>query len=129
MSTSTHDSQQRQYWDPSNPRLSPPPPQAPYTNNGLTPYLTLPHHLSLTWIATPILSLLFVVFRLFSSISDAQDSGDGAKRVLLSSCNSAQTAATVAASLPRYMAEGTNDSIERAVNDAIDAAKATMIFS
>ncbi|KAG8956681.1 plasma membrane fusion protein prm1 [Tulasnella sp. 424] len=131
MSTSTHDSQQqqRQYWDASNPRLSPPPPQAPYTNNGLTPYLTLPHHLSLTWIATPILSLLFVVFRLFSSISDAQDSGDGAKRVLLSSCNSAQTAATVAASLPRYMAEGTNDSIERAVNDAIDAAKATMIFS
>lgn len=130
MSTSTHDSQQqqRQYWDASNPQL-PPAPQPPYTNNGLTPYLTLPHHLSLTWIATPILSLLFVVFRLFSSISDAQDSGDGAKRVLLSSCNSAQTAATVAASLPRYMAEGTNAGIEKAVNDAIDAARATMIFS
>ncbi|KAG8928369.1 plasma membrane fusion protein prm1, partial [Tulasnella sp. 417] len=67
--------------------------------------------------------------RLFSSISDAQDSGDGAKRVLLSSCNSAQTAATVAASLPRYMAEGTNEGIEKAVNNAVDAAKATMIFS
>ncbi|KAG8888771.1 hypothetical protein FRC00_014678, partial [Tulasnella sp. 408] len=58
MSTSTHDSQQqqRQYWDASNPQL-PPAPQPTYTNNGLTPYLTLPHYLSLTWLATPILSL------------------------------------------------------------------------
>lgn len=95
----------------------------------LTPYLTLPHHLSLTWLATPILSLLFIVFRLLMSMDDAQNASDDAKKALLSSCNAAQTASGAVVNIPRFMAEGVNQSVEKAVNDSIDAAKDTMIFA
>ena len=74
----------------------------------LKPYLTLPYILSLTWLAYPIISLLFVAFRLSISSASAEDSVADAKAKLLSSCSAAEKAATVAASLPRYMAIGTN---------------------
>lgn len=114
-----------------------PQPQQPWTSasavppssTGLTPYLTLPHHLSLTWLATPILSLLFIVFRLLMSMTDAQDASNDAKRALMSSCNAAQTASGAVINIPRFMAESVNAGVEKAVNDSIDAARATMIFS
>ncbi|KAG8885917.1 plasma membrane fusion protein prm1 [Tulasnella sp. 331] len=97
--------------------------------NGLAPYLTLPHHLSLTWLATPILSLIFVAFRLLISTADAQNASDDAKRDLLASCNAAQTAASAAVNLPRFMAQGINKDIELSVNASIDAARDTMVFA
>jgi hypothetical protein len=72
----------------------------------LKPYLTLPYILSLTWLAYPIISLLFVAFRLAISSGSAEDSVADAKEKLLASCSAAEKAATVAASLPRYMAIG-----------------------
>ncbi|KAG9016967.1 plasma membrane fusion protein prm1 [Tulasnella sp. JGI-2019a] len=104
-------------------------PDSQYQPNGLAPYLTLPHHLSLTWLATPILSLIFVAFRLLISTADAQNASDDAKRDLLASCNAAQKAATVAVNLPRFMAEGINRDIEKTVNASIAVARDTMVFS
>lgn len=89
----------------------------------LTPYLTLPHLLSLTWLAYPILSLLFVAFRLIISSASAQDAVVDAKGQLMTSCEAAERAASVAASLPRYMAEGTNGQIIDAVNASMAAAR------
>lgn len=104
-------------------------PNSQQPGGGLTPYLTLPHHLSLTWLATPILSLIFVAFRLILSTSDAQSATDDAKKDLLASCNAAQTAASVAVNLPRYLAESMNRDIEKSINASIDAARDTMVFA
>lgn len=95
----------------------------------LTPYLTLPYILSLTWLAYPIISLLFVAFRLQISSDSAQDFVANAKSDLLTSCSAAEKAATAAASLPRYMAIGTNKQIASAVNGTMNAARATLVLS
>jgi hypothetical protein len=92
---------------------------------GLTPYLQLPHLLSLTWLAYPILSLVFVIFRLLISSASSQDAISNAKGDLLTSCKAAEQAATAAASMPRYMAVATNQQIADAVNGTMNG----MLFS
>ncbi|KAI0930092.1 hypothetical protein AcV5_006889 [Taiwanofungus camphoratus] len=116
------------------PRWNSPPPvydshSPAYSSATLKPYLQLPHLLSLTWLAYPILSLLFVVFRLQLSTASAQSGIASAKSDLLSSCTAAQKAATSAASMPRYLAVATNQQIADAVNATMDAARATMILA
>ncbi|KAG9102201.1 plasma membrane fusion protein prm1, partial [Ceratobasidium sp. 370] len=121
----------------SLPRLASPPPV--YAGNGLNapqahfttlkPYLTLPYLLSLTWLATPIISLLFIIFRLIISQGAAQDGVEDAKGVLIASCAAAERAAQGVGSIGSFMAAGTNRQIEAAVNGTINAARATMIFS
>ncbi|KAJ7880354.1 hypothetical protein B0H14DRAFT_3106215 [Mycena olivaceomarginata] len=66
----------------------------------LRPYLQLPHLISLTWLAYPILSLIFVVFRIQLSLASSQDAVASAKSDLLTSCKAAEKAATAAASMP-----------------------------
>jgi hypothetical protein len=103
------------------------PAQVPH-RNALTPYLTLPHHLSLTWLAYPVISLFFVAFRLIDSTSSANDGVADVKADLLTSCLAAQRAASSAASMPRYLAIGSNEAIQAAVNASMDAARLTMIL-
>lgn len=95
----------------------------------LTPYLQLSHLLSLTWLAYPILSLLFVAFRLQLSSASAQTAVDSAKDDLLTSCLAAEQAATAAASMPRYMATATNAQIADAVNGTMRGARATLVLA
>ncbi|GJE97726.1 Plasma membrane fusion protein [Phanerochaete sordida] len=95
----------------------------------LTPYLQLPHLLSLTWLAYPILSLLFVAFRLQLSSASAQDAVTNAKDDLLASCQAAEKAATAAASMPRYMAAATNVRIAEAVNGTMNGARAALVLA
>ncbi|KAF8323133.1 hypothetical protein DL93DRAFT_2128582 [Clavulina sp. PMI_390] len=95
----------------------------------LTPYLTLPHLLSLTWLAYPVISLLFVAFRLMDSTSNANAGVADAKADLLASCSAAEKAATAVASMPRYLAIGTNDAIQKSMDAAMDAARLTMTVS
>jgi len=95
----------------------------------LTPYLQLPHLLSLTWLAYPILSLIFVAFRLQLSLADAQNAILGAKDDLLTSCKAAEEAATSAASMPRFMALATNKQYADAVNGSLNAARAALVLA
>lgn len=83
----------------------------------------------MSWLAYPILSLLFVAFRLQLSLASAQDAIVNAKDDLLSSCQAAQHAATAAASLPRFMAIGTNKQIVDAVNSTMNGAREALILS
>lgn len=99
------------------------------SDSGLTPYLQLPHLLSLTWLAYPILSLLFVAFRLQLSSDSALASVNNAKGDLLSSCQAAQQAASSAASMPRFMAIATNDQIVDAVNASMNGAREALILA
>jgi hypothetical protein len=95
----------------------------------LTPYLRLPHLLSLTWLAYPILSLIIVIFQLQVSSDSAQHAVDSAKNDLLASCQAAQRAATSTASMPRYLAIAANEQIVDAVNGTMNAARETLILA
>ena len=95
----------------------------------LTPYLQLPHLLSLTWLAYPVLSLIFVAFRVQLSLASAQNGIATAKNDLLASCNAAEQAATAAASMPRYMALATNKQFADAVNGSMDGARAALVMA
>ncbi|KDQ55882.1 hypothetical protein JAAARDRAFT_692009 [Jaapia argillacea MUCL 33604] len=118
-----------------NPRSDTPPPVydsrriASPSRSTLKPYLQLPHLLSLTWLAYPILSLLFIAFRLSLSSESAQDAVANARGDLLTSCKAAEQAATSAASMPRYLAAATNKQITDAVNDTMNGARAGLILS
>ncbi|KAJ6629529.1 hypothetical protein B0H10DRAFT_1368785 [Mycena sp. CBHHK59/15] len=95
----------------------------------LRPYLQLPHLISLTWLAYPILSLIFVVFRLQLSLASSEDAVASAKSDLLTSCKAAEKAATAAASMPRYMAIATNEQFASAVNDSMNAAREALVLA
>jgi len=105
------------------------PPPTYDAHSTLTPYLQLPHLLSLTWLAYPILSLLFVAFRLQLSIGDAENAVASAKDNIISACKAAEEAATSAASMPRYMAIATNEQFSDAVNASMRAARAALVLS
>jgi hypothetical protein len=94
-----------------------------YMTTTLTPYLQLPHLLSLTWLAYPILSLLFVAFRLQLSLAASQDAVANAKGNMLTSCRAAEQAATSAASMPRIMAIATNEQFVDAVNGSLNGVR------
>ena len=98
-------------------------------SHDIRPYLQLPHLLSLTWLAYPILSLIFIVFRLQISSDSANDAVANVKADLLASCKAAEHAATSTASMPRYLAIATNQQITDAVNGTLNAARATMTLA
>ncbi|KAI0067258.1 hypothetical protein BV25DRAFT_1911916 [Artomyces pyxidatus] len=117
---------------PSSPRWKSPPPvydSRPAAHSALTPYLQLPHLISLTWLAYPILSLLFIVFRLLLSSDSAQTAVSNAKGDLLTSCQAAQQAASSTASMPRFMAIATNQQIADAVNGTMNGAREALILA
>jgi hypothetical protein len=100
-----------------------------HSTTTLKPYLELPYLLSLTWLAYPILSLLFIAFRLQISSASAQDSIASAKENLLASCRAAEKAATASASMPRYMALATNQQFADAVNGTMNGAREALILA
>lgn len=100
-----------------------------HDTGSLRPYLQLPHLLSLTWLAYPILSLIFIAFRLQLSLGDAQNAVASAKDDLISACKAAEEAATSAASMPRYLALAANEQFADAVNGTMQAARGALILS
>ena len=114
-------------------RLASPPPLYDAHSNlhttSLKPYLQLPHILSLTWLAYPVISLVFVIFRLQLSSDEAQTSIVNAKGDLLAACQAAEHAATSAASMPRYLAIATNHQFADAVNGTMNGAREALILA
>lgn len=109
--------------------ISPPPVYDSAMSTSLRPYLELPHLLSLTWLAYPIISLLFVVFRLQSSGDSIQSSVASAKENLLASCKAAEGAASSTASFPRYMAIAANQQFTDSVNGTLNGARAALVLT
>lgn len=114
--------------------ISPPPVYVAHStiqtsSTTLRPYLQLPHILSLAWLAYPIISLIFVIFRLQLSSQSAQTAVANAKGDLLVACQAAEQAATAAASAPRYMAIASNQLIADTINGTMNDARAALILS
>lgn len=74
--------------------------------SSVRPYLTRNDLYTLSWVCYPVVCILFVAFHLKLATNSVADGVDDAKRALAASCNAAQKAATVAVSLPRYLAQG-----------------------
>jgi len=74
--------------------------------SGVRPYLTRNDLYTLSWACYPVVCILFVAFHLKLATNSVGDGVEDAKRALATSCNAAQKAATVAVSLPRYLAQG-----------------------
>jgi hypothetical protein len=110
--------------------LSPPPVYgASGLTSGLKPYLELPHLISLAWLAYPILSLLFIAFRLQLSSASTQDAVESAKLNLVASCKAAEKAATTAASMPQFLAAATNAQIADGVNATMEGARKALVLA
>ncbi|VDC06833.1 unnamed protein product [Peniophora sp. CBMAI 1063] len=101
----------------------------PSVGTTLTPYLQLSHRLSLAWLAYPILSIVFIIFRLILSGDSAQNAVDGAKDDLLSACLAAQEAAASTASMPRYMALASNELVVASTNAALSATRQALVLA
>lgn len=108
---------------------APPPPAYDDQPTTLKPYLQLPHLLSLTWLAYPVISLIFIAFRLQLSLASAQLALANAKNDLIAGCSAAEQSATAAASLPRYMALTTNKQFADAINGSMNGARVALILS
>lgn len=89
----------------------------------LKPYLTTAQLISLAVLASPVISLIFVLFRLQSSSGAAQNSIEDTKGSVVASCKAAEHAASVGASLPRFLAQGTNEQITHAVRGTIEGVR------
>ena len=83
----------------------------------------------LTWLAYPIISLVFIIFRLQISSAESQTAVINAKDDLLSACHAAEHAATSAASFPRYLAVASNQQFADAVNGTMNGARAALILA
>lgn len=92
------------------------------TFQGMPPYLSVWDVISLGWLYYPIISLVFVAFSLWIAAQSAQDGVEDAKRALIAACGASEKAATSAASLPRWLAQSTNDELNEAIRDSISAS-------
>ncbi|KIM27004.1 hypothetical protein M408DRAFT_25023 [Serendipita vermifera MAFF 305830] len=92
------------------------------TYQGMAPYLSVWDVISLGWLYYPIISLVFVAFSLWIAAQSAQDGVEDAKRALVAACGATEKAATSAASLPRWLAQNTNDELNAAIRNSIEAS-------
>lgn len=88
----------------------------------LKPFLGLPSRLILSSISIPLISLLFVGFRLLSSSRDASDSVATTKTKLLTACHAAEHTASLAASLPHFLAAGANAQLAQSITATVHGA-------
>ncbi|PWZ00231.1 hypothetical protein BCV70DRAFT_161136, partial [Testicularia cyperi] len=88
----------------------------------LAPWLGLRARLVLSPISVALVSLIFVGTRLLLSSSDVSDSVSSAKARFLASCNGVEEAASLAASLPHFLASSTNADLGRAITATVHGA-------
>ncbi|SAM82596.1 related to PRM1-Pheromone-regulated multispanning membrane protein [Ustilago bromivora] len=98
--------------------MPPPPPQTPT----LKPSLGLPSRLLLSTLSIPLISLLFVAFRLLSSSRNASDSVASTKASLLSACHNAESVASLTASLPHFLATTANVHLSQSITSSVHGA-------
>lgn len=89
--------------------LSYPPVTSTSTEPGLQPYLGLRARASLAWLAYPILVLVLILIQLVLTLQSVHDGVGDAKREMAAACSGVEGAASVAVSIPHFMAEQTND--------------------
>ena len=67
-----------------------------------------------------------MAFSLWIAARSATAGVTDAKDALMAACNATEKAATVAASLPRYLAQSTNDELNVAISQSLNASHAAL---
>ncbi|KAJ5304945.1 uncharacterized protein N7443_004605 [Penicillium atrosanguineum] len=109
--------------DPSNGRI------IPLHPDGLTPYLGLRARLSQVWINRWTILLLLVLVRILLAIGSIQNDMASAKREALSACTSVESMGSAMASMPHYLADGTNDLVASGIEDSVKALKSMITLT
>ena len=100
---------------------------AAHTLQHLTPYLGLRARLSQVWINRWTILILLVLARVLIAIGSLHNDIDSAKVQALSACSSVESMGSTMASLPHYMAQGTNELAAHGVEKAVDGLQ-EMLF-
>ena len=95
--------------------------------NDITPYLGLRARLSQVWINKWTILLLLVLARLLILIGSLHDDIDTAEAKALKACTSVESMGSTVASMPHYLADGTNALAAKGVTKAVDGLQ-EMLF-
>ncbi|KAI4143141.1 MAG: hypothetical protein LQ340_007105 [Diploschistes diacapsis] len=98
-----------------------------HTLNDITPYLGLRARLSQVWINKWTILLLLVLVRLLILIGNLHHDIDDAEAKALKACTTIESMGSTVASLPHYLADGTNELAANGVTKAVDGLQ-EMLF-
>lgn len=96
--------------------LPSPPPKS------LKPYLGPRAHISLSWLSQHFLALILVLIALLYLLTSIPTLVKEAKDSLGAACRGVEGAASVAVSMPHYMADGVNELNVKAINTITEGA-------
>lgn len=99
--------------------------QTPY----LTPYLGLRARLSQVWINRWTVLLLLVLFRTLLAIASMDSNLTSARAQALSACKGVENVGSAMASMPYYMAQGTNELVAASIEKAIDGLMSMLLLT
>ena len=102
---------------------------AAHTLQHLTPYLGLRARLSQVWINRWTILILLVLARVLIAIGSLHDDIDSAKLQALSACSSVESMGSAMASMPHYMAQGTNELAAHGVEKAVNGLQQMLFMS
>ncbi|GAA5864106.1 hypothetical protein JCM8547_005136 [Rhodosporidiobolus lusitaniae] len=102
------------------------PPTSSSSRRPLNPFLGPRAHLSLSWLSQHFLALLLVLIALAFLLASIPGLVTDGKDALNSACSGVEGAASVAVSLPHYMAGGVNEMNVKAVRAVTDGAATVM---
>lgn len=95
----------------------------------LMPYLGLRARISLAWLSYPILIILLIVIQLILTLASLEDGRLDSKRELSASCAGLEAAASLATSLPHFMAQQTNQFIISRATDIVHGLASVLDLS
>ena len=102
---------------------------APHTLQDLTPYLGLRARLSQVWINRWTILILLVLARVLIAIGNLHNDIDKAKTEALAACASVEAMGSTMASMPHYLAQGTNQLAAHGVEKAVNGLEQMLTMS
>ena len=98
-----------------------------YSPDDLTPYLGLRARLSQVWLNRWTILILLVLARVLIAIGNLHDRIDRAESDALAACTTVESMGSAMASMPHYMAQGTNELAAKGVVKAVNGLE-SMLF-
>ena len=100
-----------------------------YSPDDLTPYLGLRARLSQVWLNRWTILILLVLARVLIAIGDLHDRIDRAEADALSACTTVESMGSAMASMPHYMAQGTNELAANGVVKAVNGLESILFLT
>lgn len=85
----------------------------------LQPWLGLRARQALSLVSPTLLALLFIALRLLLSTGEIDEKVEGAKSKLTAACSGLEAAASIALSMPTWMADSLNDSTANGIENIV----------